>query len=176
MYKASTYFTSLFSKLRVTDKKLRKNILGLFGGLVESVLKNVPESRRIPVLKFISVTIKDAVTYLTILQKQNKELDPQTLKVFRSLIDLNKNLIIKIGVRTTRSTVADRILNEAFLSDIACDIGECVRDFKKTTSMRARIEILQRLKVLLNDYNAVLQTELTARDVLEGKVSNKNRP
>lgn len=164
MYKATTYFTSLFSKLRISDKNLRKQISSLYGGLVEATLREVPESRRILVLKFISLAIKDTTTYL----KAQKTVSPQTLKALRALIDLNKDLILKVGLRTSRSSPADRILNEAFLADIACDIGECIRDFKETSSLRARIEILQRLKVLVNDYNTVQQTDLTVRDILNG--------
>ncbi len=173
MYKATTYFTSIFAKLNVADKEIRQKISSLYGGLVKVVLYEVPESRRIPVLKFISLSIKDTVSYLKILKQQNKELDLQTLRMLRSLIDLTKEIITRIGLRTARSGTADRILNEVFLTDIACDIGECVRDFKNSASLRAKIEIFQRLKVLINDYNTVQQTNLTIRDVLKNKNLNE---
>jgi len=169
MYKATTYFTSIFAKLNVADKEIRQKVSSLFDGLVKVALYKVPESRRILVLQFISLSIKDTVAYLKILKQQNKELDVQTLRMLRSLIDLTKEIIMRIGLRTARSGIADRILNEVFLPDIACDIGECVRNFKTSLSLRTKIEILQRLKVLINDYNTVQQTSLTVRDILKGK-------
>lgn len=173
MYKATTYLTSIFSKFRVQDKGIRKLIVQLYGGLIAITLKDVPENKRIFVLKLLSLVIKDTIIYLNAQKKEGCSPDPKTLKVFRSLINFNKDIIVKIGLKSMRSVAADRILNEAFLSDIACDMGECVRDFKKSKSFRERIEIIQRLKVLVNDYNAVEQSDLTIRDVFDDS-SNKH--
>lgn len=167
MYKASTYFTTLFSKLSVTDKEMRKCISDLYGELIETALKDVPESRRIPVLKFISLTIKDTIIYLKSFENQKKDIDPQTLRALQSVVNLCNNMITRIGLRTS-SYEADKILNEAFLSDTVCDIGECSKEFKRTNSLRERIIILRRLKMLLSNYNSVLHTDLTVRDVLKG--------
>lgn len=170
MYKASTYFTSVFLKLRVSDKEIRARITNLYNELVKTVLNRVPESRRILVLKLISQAIKDSVDYLRKERdsdKGNSLKNPAALGALRALVKLNTRLILDIGLRSSTSANADRILNEAFLSDIACDIGECIRDFNDATCLRARIDIVKRLRTLLEDYNTVQGTSLTVRGVLE---------
>jgi hypothetical protein len=172
MYKATTYFTSIFSKLGVSNPEIRKEVSKLYGDLVEVVIRDVPEIRRIQVLKFISYAVKSTIKYLNKSYENGQLPDTQMLE---ALIDISKEIITKIVLRVVQSPVVGRILNEAFLSDIACDIGECTREFKKTLSLRIRIEILQRLKVLINDYNTVQQTELTIRDVFKGVSINAKK-
>lgn len=171
MYKATTYFTSLFSKLRIVDTDIRQTIINIFGGLVESILRDAPESCRIPALQLVTRTIRSNSKYLIDMKEAGKPLDPRMLKNFQLFADMTRALIQKIGLRTARSAAADGILNQVFLSDIACDIGECIGDFKETTSIRLRVEILKRLKVLLVDYNTVQNTDLTIREIFNQNTS-----
>jgi len=166
-YKATTFLTGLFCKFRLYDKETRKIITELYGQLINTVLKKVSDERKILIFKSLIPAIKNTTDYFEHIRKEKKSPDEELLKTVRHLIAHHIFLIQEIGIRMDESSVFDNIMKQVHIDDIACEIGECVKLYRETNSAEKRADIVNRLKVLLNDYNVVEGTHLKLNEVLK---------
>jgi len=170
-YKTSTFLIGLFCKFRLHDKDIRKAISNLCGTLIDSILKETSEEKRILLFKSLIPAIKDTVTYFEYLEKNDVQIDSNLFQVVMKLITHCTHVVQKVGIRNDGSArVFDDIMKHTFIDEIACDIGECVKMYKEVSSLTIeKPDIISRLTVLLTDYNVVMHTNLTLADVLKFK-------
>ena len=169
-YKTSTFLTGLFSKFRLNDKGIRKIISDLYGTLIDSILKETSEEKRILLFRSLIPAIKSTIDYFEHTQKNNSDTDKECLQVAIKLVEHCTHVIQKIGIRQdSNNTVFDDIMKQLLVDEIACDIGECVKLYRDTPQTSKKSDILNRLTVLLVDYNVIMQTDLTPADVLTPK-------
>lgn len=167
-YKTSTFLTGLFCKFRLHDKDIRKAISELYGTLIDSILKETSEEKRILLFKSLIPAIKDTIAYFTHIKQQNTSMDRNLFQVVIKLISHCTHVVQKVGIRNDGAAqVFDDIMKQVLIDETACDIGECVKLYKNTTQTVEKSDIMARLTVLLTDYNVVMQTNLTPADVLE---------
>ena len=57
-------------------------------------------------------------------------------------------------------------MKQVNITEIGCEIGDCISLFKKDPDETERQGILTRLEVLLTDYNSVTKDNLTIKGVL----------
>ncbi len=172
-YKASTFLTGLFCKFRLQDKEMRKTISELYGDLIDVILKEASEEKRILIFKSLVPVIKSTVDYLEDSIKRGTSIDKKLFKVVSLLIAHNIYIIQKVGIRSDRGRVFDDIMKQVFIDDIACNIGECIALYHKTGQTITKDDIICRLEVLLADYNVVMGTFLKPEDVLDPKEDGK---
>jgi len=169
-YKTSTFLTGLFCKFRLQDKDIRKIISDLYGILIGSILKETSEEKRILLFKSLVPIIKTTIEYFERLKKKGIQVDAPLFQVVVKLIAHCVYVIQKIGIRDNKSVaVFDNIMKQVLIDEIACDIGACVKEYKMADRPIEKSEITDRLKVLLVDYNVIMQTDLTFTDVLNSK-------
>lgn len=172
-YKASTFLTGLFCKFRLQDKEIRKTISELYGNLINVILKEASEEKRILIFKSLVPAIKSTADYLKNSIKCEIPIDEGLFKVVSLLIAHNIHIIQKVGIRSDQSRVFDDIMKQVFIDDIACNIGECIALYHKTDQTVTKDDIICRLEVLLTDYNVVMGTFLKPKDVLDPKEDEK---
>jgi len=169
-YKTSTFLIGLFSKFRLQDKDIRKTISELYGVLIDSILKETSEEKRILLFRSLIPAIKGTIEYFKQAKKNNLKVDNELLQVVVKLVSHCTHVIQKVGIRDDRAAkIFDDIMKQAFIDEIACDIGECVKLYKKALKKSEKSDIMARLTVLLVDYNTVMNTDLTPTEVLYPK-------
>ncbi len=174
-YKTSTFLTGLFCKFRLQDKSIRKKITGLYGTLIDSILQETSEEKRILLFKSLIPAIKQTIEYFAVIKKDNVQCDKNLFQVIDRLIGHCTHVIQKVGIRDDANVqVFDNIMKQVFVDETACDIGECIALYKKTSQASRKADIIDRLTVLLVDYNVVMQTDLTPDDVLNPKEPEEN--
>ncbi|MCK4816855.1 hypothetical protein KA005_13885 [bacterium] len=167
-YKTSTFLTGLFCKFRLQDKGIRKIISELYGTLIDSILKETSEKKRILLFKSLIPAIKSTIDYFAHIKKNNLQADKELFPVVVQLVTHCIHVVQKIGIRDDNAArVFDDIMKQVLITEITCDIGECIKFYRKTTQATEKSDILDRLTVLLTDYNVVMHTDLTPADVLE---------
>lgn len=173
-YKTSTFLTGLFCKFRLQDKDIRKAISELYGTLIDAILKETSEEKRILLFKSLIPAIKDTISYLDSIKKNDKQMDKDLFQVVIKLISHCTHIIQKIGIRDDGATkIFNEIMKQVFVDETACDIGECVTQYKTTVQTAEKADIMARLTVLLADYNVVMDTKLSPADVLDAKNDSK---
>ena len=171
-YKTSTFLIGLFSKFRLQDKDIRKAISELYGVLIDSILKETSEEKRILLFKSLIPAIKSTIDYFKYIKKNNLPVNREVelSQVVVKLITHCTHVVQKVGIRDDgASKVFDSIMKQAFIDEIACDIGECITLYKETTQVVIKSDIIERLTVLLTDYNVVMDTKLTPANILKLK-------
>lgn len=169
-YKTSTFLTGLFCKFRLQDKGIRKIISELYGTLIGSILKEVSEEKRILLFKSLIPAIKSTITYFEHVKKNDLQKNKELFQVVAQLITHCTHVVQKIGIRNDKTArVFDDIMKQVLIDEITCDIGECIKFYKDVTQVVEKPAIIDRLTVLLADYNVVMHTDLTPMDVLEPK-------
>ena len=172
-YKTSTFLTGLFCKFRLQDKEIRKIISEFYGNLIDIILKETVDEKRILLFRSLVPIIKNTIDYFENIKKTEKTKvspDEELFKIIRQLIEYNAYIIQKIGIRYDEGvSVFDKIMKQVLIDDIACDIGECIKLYRKTDLATTKADIIDRLKVLLTDYNVIMQTNLNLDDVLKLK-------
>ncbi len=171
-YKTSTFLIGLFSKFRLQDKDIRKAISELYGVLIDSILKEASEEKRILLFRSLIPAIKSTIEYFKYVKKNNLPVDREAdlFQVVIKLLAHCTHVVQKVGIKDDGATkVFDGIMKQAFIDDIACDIGECITLYKETTQTVEKSDIIDRLTVLLIDYNVVMDTNLTPVSVLKLK-------
>jgi len=168
-YKASTFLTGLFCKFRLQNKEIRKTISELYGNLIDVILKEASEEKRILIFKSLVPVIKSTADYIENSIKRKTPVDKELFKVIALLITHNIYIIQKVGIRSDCDRVFDDIMKQVFIDDIACNIGECIALYHKTDQTVTKNDITCRLEVLLADYNVVMGTFLKPEDVLDPK-------
>jgi len=171
--RATTFLTSLFCKFSVTDKDTRKCITNLYSDIISSIFNNTPEKQRVVICTSLINVIRQTIVYITYTKQQKITRNDEELKVIKQLILYSKELISYIPKKSNK--VFDEIMKQVNIDEIACDMGECSVEYKKAKNHEEKINALCRLKVLLDDYNIIMKTTLTVRDILRGRVLNKNR-
>ena len=167
-YKTSTFLIGLFSKFHLQDKGVRKIISELYGNLIDSILKDVSEEKRILLFKSLIPVIRGTIDYFLNTKQNNIQVDDALLQVTVQLVSHCTYIIQEIGIKDNKSTqVFDNIMKQAFIADTACDIGECIRKYRKTSQATVKSDIQERLTVLLADYNVIMHTDLTPEGVLK---------
>ena len=171
-YKTSTFLTGLFCKFHLQDKDIRKIISELYGTLIDSILKEASEEKRILLFKSLIPAIKSTIDYFVSVKKSGLQMDKdkELFQVVVQLVLHCTHVIQKIGIRHDGTArVFDDIMKQVLIDEITCDIGECIKLYKDTAQEAEKSAITDRLTVLLADYNVVMSTELTPSDVLEPK-------
>ncbi len=169
-YKTSTFLTGLFCKFRLQDKDIRKAISELYGTLIDSILKETSEEKRILLFRSLIPAIKSTIEYFDHIKKSNLPVDRELFQVVSKLIIHCDHVIQKVGIRVDGTArVFDDIMKQVLIDDITCDIGDCISLYKKTSLATEKSDVVDRLTVLLSDYNVVMHTNLTPADVLEPK-------
>ena len=169
-YKTSTFLTGLFCKFRLQDKDIRKIISGLYGTLIDSILKEASEEKRILLFKSLIPAIKSTIIYFEDIKKNDLPADKTLFQVVIQLVTHCTHVVQKVGIRNDKAArVFDDIMKQVLIDEITCDIGECIKFYKETTQTVEKSEIIDRVTVLLVDYNVVMHTALTPMDVLEPK-------
>jgi len=170
-YKTSTFLTGLFCKFQVHNKNTRKIISELYGGLIDVILDEISEEKRILLFKSLVPIIKSTVDYFEHTKKSDlSQVDKELFQIVIQLITHCVYIIQKIGIKDDGTTqIFDSIMKQVLVDEIACDIGECIKLYKKTTKKTKKSDIVDRLIVLLTDYNVVMHTHLTPTDVLDSK-------
>ena len=169
-YKTSTFLTGLFCKFRLYDKDIRKVILELYGTLIDSILKETSEEKRILLFKSLIPAIKYTIVYFDYLKKNDQQMDRKLFQVVIKLVMHCTHVIQKIGIKDDGTTrVFDDIMKQVLIDEITCDIGDCIKLYRETVQTVEKSEIIDRLTILLVDYNVVMHTSLTPKDVLYPK-------
>lgn len=174
-YKTSTFLTGLFCKFRLQDNNIRKIVAELYSPLIDSILKDVSEERRILLFKSLIPVIKNTISYFKHLDERDSHVDKEFFQIAAQLIEHSIYTTREMGsIEETNSTsqIFDNIMKQAFIDDIACDIGECIKLYRDVPQTMAKTDIIDRLTVLLTDYNVVMDTNLTLAGILESKVEN----
>ena len=166
-YKTSTFLTGLFCKFRLQDKDIRKIISESYGTLIDSILQETSEEKRILLFKSLIPAIKSTIDYFEHIKKDNFQTNKELFQVVVQLITHCTHVIQKIGIRDSETArVFDDIMKQVLIDDITCNIGECIKLHRETTQTIEKSDIIDRLTVLLTDYNVVMHTDLTLTDVL----------
>lgn len=166
-YKTSTFLTGLFCKFRLRDKDIRKIISRLYGVLIDSILKESSEEKRILLFKSLIPAIKSTIDYFIHIKENDLQTDEELLQVVNQLVTHCTYVIQKVGIRDDKTArVFDDIMKQVLIDEITCDIGECIKFYKETVHAAEKSDIIDRLTVLLSDYNVVMHTNLTPSDVL----------
>lgn len=169
-YKTSTFLTGLFCKFRLQDKDIRKAISELYGILIDSILKETSEEKRILLFRSLIPAIKSTIDYFEHIKKNNSSIDRELFQVAIKLVAHCTHVVQKVGIRNDGAArVFDDIMKQVLIDEITCDIGECIKLYRETTQTVIKSDIMDRLTVLLTDYNVVMHTDLTPVDVLEPK-------
>ncbi len=169
-FKTSTFLTGIFSKFRLRDKDIREAISALYSTLIDSILKETSEKKRILIFKSLMPAIQGTIEYFEYIKKNNLSVDRKLLCVTSKLILHCTHVVQEIGIKDDNtSQVFDDIMKQVLIDEIACDIGVCLRQYKKTTRATEKSGITAQLTVLLADYNVVMHTDLTPASVLESK-------
>lgn len=169
-YKTSTFLTGLFCKFRLQDKDIRKIISKLYGTLIDSILKETSEEKRILLFKSLIPAIKSTIDYFEYIKKNDLQKNKELFQVVIQLITHCTHVVQKVGIRDDKvAQVFDNIMKQVLIDEITCDIGECIKFYRETTQTAEKSDIVDRLTVLLTDYNVVMHTDLTPADVLEPK-------
>lgn len=169
-YKTSTFLTGLFCKFRLQDKDIRKIISKLYGPLIDSILKEASEEKRILLFKSLIPAIKSTIGYFEYIKKNDLQIERALYSVVIQLITHCTHVVQKVGIRDDKTIrVFDDIMKQVLIDEITCDIGECIKFYRETTQTVEKSDIIDRLTVLLADYNVVMHTDLTPMDVLEPK-------
>ena len=168
MYKTSTFLISLFCKFKVTDDDIRREIIKLYTPLIDTCLNGIDAAQRTLVFRALLPSIKLTIEYLTALKsiKINEDLSNIVRKSFQAHINFQFFLIKKAGLRFGSTEVFDDIMKQVNITEIGCEIGDCIRLFKKDPDETERQGILTRLEVLLTDFNSVTKDNLTIKGVL----------
>jgi len=172
-YKASTFLTGLFCKFRLQNKEIRKTISELYGSLIDIILKEASEEKRILIFKSLVPVIKSTANYLENATKCGISIDKELFKVVVLLVAHNTYVIQKVGIRSDCGRVFDEMMKQVLIDDTACNIGECIALYHKTSQTVTKGDITCRLEVLLVDYNVVMGTFLKPEDVLDPKEDEK---
>lgn len=169
-YKTSTFLTGLFCKFRLQDKNIRKTISELYGTLIDSILKEASDEKRILLFKSLIPAIKSTIVYFEHVKKNDLQTNKELFQVVVQLVTHCTHVVQKIGIRDNKAArVFSDIMKQVLIDEITCDIGECIKLYKETTRSTKKSDIMDRLTVLLVDYNIVMHTNLTPIDVLEPK-------
>lgn len=169
-YETSTFLAGLFYKFRVRDKRIRRAISNLYGDLIGTILAETSHEKCIVLFKLLVPTIKDTIEYLEQRKNSDVSTDVELLQVFSKFVTSCTHVVRTIGIRDDANTkVFDSIMKHTFIDEIACDIGDCVRSFRKTSKDIDKKDIIAQLTVLLADYNSVMLTNLTLTSVLYGE-------
>ena len=169
-YKTSTFLTGLFCKFRLQDKDIRKIISDLYGTLIDSILQETSEEKRILLFRSLIPAIKSTIDYFTHIEKNDFQTNKELFQVVIQLVAHCTHVIQKIGIRHSESSrVFDDIMKQMLIDEITCDIGECIKLYKEIPRTIEKSEIIDRLTVLLVDYNNVMHTALIPADVLDLK-------
>lgn len=162
-YSTPAFLTAMFCKFDVTDPTLRKLIGSLYSDLIDTILQRVPEDRKVALFKELLESVKLSIEYYKDNTVDNKAL---SFAATRSLISFNKHLIKETNFDREQYTAFKNIIDQAFVGDLVCDIGDLVLEFRKASSLRRKIELYTSLIVKISDYNTVSGTFLSPRDVL----------
>ena len=169
-FKTSTFLTGLFCKFRLYDNDIREVITDLYGDLIESILTETSEEKRIIVFKSLIPAIKTTINYFEQAKRANTPLDRELFQVVIQLVEHCTHIIQKVGIRDDRaSSVFNGIMKQTFINDIGCDIGDCIVQYKKSPRLSEKSDIIDRLTILLADYNTVMHTSLTPTGILDLK-------
>jgi len=169
-YETSTFLVGLFCKFHLYDRTIRKKITTLYKELIDSILNEASEEKRILIFKSLVPIIKDTIDYFLSIKESKTTKKNDLMPIVIKLIAHSTYIMQKIGIKDNEGArVFDDIMKQVFIDEIACDIGECIGEYKKTTQTKRKSEIIDRLKVLLADFNVVEHTKLTPADVLEPK-------
>ena len=172
-YKVSTFLTGLFCKFQLQDKEIRKTISELYRSLIDVILEEASEEKRILIFRSLVPVIKNTADYIENSIKRKTPVDKELFKVMALLITHNIYIIQKVGIKNDCGRVFDDIMKQVFIDDIACNIGECIALYHKTGQTVTKDDIMCRLEVLLTDYNVVMGTFLKPEDVLDPKEDEK---
>ena len=169
-YKTSTFLTGLFCKFRLQNKDIRKSISELYGTLIDSILREASEEKRILLFKSLIPAIKNTINYFEYIKKNDLQVNKELFQVVIQLISHCTHVVQKVGIRDDKTIrVFDDIMKQVLIDEITCDIGECIKFYRETARAVEKSDIIDRLTVLLTDYNVVMHTNLTPTDVLEPK-------
>ena len=168
MYKTSTFITSLFSKFRVRDKEIRKQIVELYRPLIDTILNDVPSTKRVIVFKQLLPSVQLTISCLQHLQTiKLSDIDRTTImQALKTNVSFSYYLVRKVGIRSDSSGSFEHIMKQVNLDDIACEIGDCLQMIKTTEDSEVLTDTNSRLEVLLNDYNIVTGHTLTIDDIM----------
>ena len=169
-YKTSTFLTGLFCKFRLQDKGIRKIISELYGTLIDSILKEASEEKRILLFKSLIPAIKSTIAYFEHIKKNNLQANKELFPVVVQLVTHCTHVVQKVGIRDDKTVrVFDDIMKQVLIDEITGEIGDCIKFYRDATEAIEKSDIIDRLTVLLADYNVVMHTDLTPTDVLEPK-------
>ena len=162
-YNTPAFLTAMFCKFGVEDPALRKLIGSLYSDLIDTILQRVPEDRKVALFKELLESVKLSIEYYKDSTVDNKAL---SFAATRSLVSFNKHLIKETNFDREQYTTFKNIIDQVFIDDLACDIGELAREFRKSTSLRRKIELYTSLIVKVSDYNAASGSLLSPRTIL----------
>lgn len=157
-YRIPVFFTSLFIQLSITNRQTRKILTTTYSPIVNLIFKRVPENQRVSIFKKL----------IPIIQKSAEV--PRSRKGTLVLLAEYSQFVLALsqilGTAASKFPVADQILKQIFIADTACDIGDCLIEYRKRTDKASRKEIILRLTALLADYNAAQPAQVTLSTVL----------
>jgi len=154
-YRTSAFFKSVFKKFNIDDPSVQKQIITIYGKVVSTILE-APENQRIVLFKKLTELIKDTA----------KDLSSKSMKVAKASTEYICFLINALN-KTKTSRVFEDIMKQVNIDEIACDIGQCVSEYKKTKDKKKRRQIKEQLQSLIDDYNMVTKSSLSIDKVLK---------
>ena len=162
-YNTPAFLTAMFCKFGVDDPSLRTLIGSLYSDLIDTILQKVPEDKKIVLFKDLLESVKISIEYYRS-PGDNRAL---AFASARSLVEFNKKLIKETNFDREQYTSFKNILDQVFIDDLACDIGDLAKQFRLSSSLRHKIELYTALTVKIADYNSVSGTLISPRDILK---------
>lgn len=167
MVTIQTFLIGLFCRFRINDKEVQEQFVCLYGEIIETILKATPDDLRIALFRKLFAHIRVSIKALNAIKVRDGKISPESISVAESLADFAKKMVEEVITLSPNSHQSFRqIVNQAFIDEITCDIGQFLHEYKSTTSLRAKIRALFQLKISLSDYNFTQGTALSVRDVL----------
>ena len=167
MVTTQTFLTGLFYRFHIVDKEVQEKFTYLYKDIIETILKASPEDLRIALFRKLFAHIRISIKALSAIKVRDGSISTESISTAVSIADFANKMVEEVISLSPNSHQSFRqIVNQAFIDEITCDIGQYLHEFKATTSLRAKVRALFQLKITLSDYNFTQGTVLSVRDVL----------
>jgi len=174
---AHLFLDSVFLKLKIAhDKDLTSLLTTAYLPIVTFVIETIDLESRIPVLGNILDSMQDCIglyTKLGIDKNKNSVKKEIFSSILKSTVGYTASLCKNIQKELANTAKrGDRILNQVFVSDLACELGACLSRYKKVKDTQEKELVEIELKQLLMEYNEVSGEEPISFEKLISKSNN----
>jgi len=173
MYDSRIFLNALFCKLHVYNKDVRENVFDLYDELVTTILTLASDTERIEIFKDLLPLFQTTADYFNKIYIKKGQIDNQSVVLMKKLISFYTALFEKYYTEKRRQKVVGDLMKQVNIDEIACNIGEYVVEYKKSKGFHQKVNVIRQLRVLLDDYNSIMRTTLTLRDVITSSLKKR---